>query len=100
MFRNKEPIEVAILDERITTTYPQPNKPFYTSIVTYRLGDNLPRSIFIPLTAVTNEKAEDLRKQLDSKSGKLYEEYLTYRAKKIREDIEKAGTSKPETVKV
>jgi hypothetical protein len=100
MFRNREPVEVAILDERITTTYPQPNKPFYTAITTYRQGDNLPRSIFIPLSDVAKGKEEDLRKQLESKKGDLYDQFLTYRAKKIREDLEKVGTVKPETVKV
>lgn len=100
MFRNREAVDVVILDERITVTFPQPNKPFYTVITTYRHGDNLPRSIFIPLSDVAKGREEDLRKQLDSKKGDLYEQFLRYRAQKIREDIEKAGAFKPETVKV
>jgi hypothetical protein len=74
----KEPVEVVILDVREVTTYPQPNKPFVTHIVTYRSGDMAPRTVFIPAAEDTPEN----------------------RAKIIREDLEKARAFKPQTMRV
>jgi len=92
--------EVVIIDERITVTYPAPEKPFYTVLTTYRHGDNLPRTIFIPLSDVAKGKEEDLRKQFNEKKGDLYKVFLTHRAKRIREDLEQIGAFKPETVRI
>ena len=78
MAKRKEPVEVEITDVRDTITYPTPDKPFVTHIVTYRYADQPPRSVFIPAEEDTPEN----------------------RAKIIREDIEKAEAFKPERMTV
>jgi len=92
--------EVVVIDERLTTTYPQPDKPFYTVIVTFRKGDALPRTIFIPMSDVAKGREADLYKQYLARKGDFYNVFLAHRAKKIREDLEKIGAFKPETVRI
>jgi hypothetical protein len=91
--------EVVVIDERITVTHPTMGVNYYTAIVTFRKGDELPRTVFIPFSDVAKGKEEDLNKQYLDKKGDLYKAYLTYRAKKIKEDLEKIGAFKPETVR-
>jgi len=100
MAKKEGEAEVTIIDERITITYPRIGETFYTAIVTYRKGDELPRTIFIPFADVAKGKEEELHRQYLAKKGSLYEGYLTHRAKRIREDLEKIGAFKPETVRI
>lgn len=78
MAKPKEQFEVEILDVRDVTTYPTPGEAFVTHIVTYRHGDQPPRSVFIPAKEDTPEN----------------------RAKIIRADIEAAQKFKPEKLTV
>ena len=73
-----KPIEVEIIDAHEITEYPLGREPTTTVIVTYRVGAEAPRSIFIPKDQDTPEN----------------------RAKLIREDWQKASSFKPETIKV
>ena len=91
--------EVVVIDERIVVTHPVMGVNFYTAIVTFRHGDELPRTVFLPFNDVAKGKEEDLNKQYLDKKGDLYKAYLTHRAKRIREDLEKIGAFKPETVR-
>jgi len=81
-------------------TYPKLNVPAYQAVVTYRGQDPVPRTLFIALSDVAKGREEDLKKQIDSKTGDLYKQYLAYRSKKIREDIDAAATRKAETLRV
>jgi len=92
--------EVTVIDERIAVTYPRMGETFYTAIVTYRKGDDLPRTIFIPFTDVAKGKEEELHKQYLAEKGSLYDVYVQHRAKRIREDLEKIGAFKPKTVRL
>ena len=100
MFKKPESVEVSVIDERITVTYPKINVPAYTAIVTYRGPDPVPRTIFIALGDVAPGKEEDAFKQFNVKSGDLYKRYLEVRAKKIREDMEKVAAHKSEVLRV
>ena len=61
--------EVVVIDERITVTHPVMGVNFYVAIVTYRHGDELPRTVFLPFSDVAKGKEEDLHKQyLDKKA--------------------------------
>lgn len=91
--------EVVVIDERTVTTYPMIGQAAYTAIVTFRRGDEMPRTIFILLSDVAKEKALELLTQYNSKKGELYQRYLTYRNQKIRDDLQAAGAFKPETVR-
>lgn len=99
MAKSEGEAEVTVIDERITITQPTMGVNFYTAIVTFRKGDELPRTVFIPFSDVAKGKEEDLNKQYLDKKGSLYEVYLTHRAKRIRDDLEKIGAFKPETVR-
>lgn len=92
--------EATVIDERITVTYPKLETPAYTAVVTYRYTDPVPRTLFLPLSDVAPGKEADLNKQIAEKKGPLYNAYLTYRAKKIKEDLEGVGAFKPETVRL
>lgn len=91
--------EIIVIDERVVTTYPQLGKAAYTAIVTYRRGSGMPRTLFIPLSEVAEDKMDDVFKQYNDKKGDLYKQFLTYRAKKIKEDLAGVGAFKPEIVK-
>ena len=91
--------EVIVIDERIVTTYPAVDKPFYTAIVTYKYTDPVPRTLFLPLSDIAKGREAELFKQINDKKGDFYKAYLQYRAKKIKEDLEGAGAFKPEVVR-
>jgi len=92
-------VEVTVIDERIVTTYPAVDKPAYQAIVTYKSAAPVPRTLFIPLDSIAPGRAADLLKQISDKKGDLYKVYSQYRAKKIKEDVERVGTFMPEVVK-
>jgi len=96
----REGTEVAVIDERETITYPKPETPAYTMIVTYRADSPVPRTVFIGLSDIAKGKEEELRKQIHDKKGDLYKVYLAHRIKRIREDIEQAAAFKPETLRI
>ncbi len=78
MAKDRERVEVEILDVRETKTFPKPGEAFITHIVTYRYADQPARSVFIPADEDTPEN----------------------RAKIIRADLEKARAQKPERMTV
>jgi len=96
----KEGVEVNIIDERVTVTYPKLNVPAYTAIITYQTGTMVPRTIFVPLSDVAPDKEDQLRRELDQRKGDLYKKYLETRAKRIKEDLQKAVAFKPETLRL
>jgi hypothetical protein len=100
MAKKEGEVEVAVIDERINVTHPIMGVNFYTAVVTFRKGDELPRTIFMPFPDIAKGKEEELYKQYLDKKGDLYKVYLSHRAKRIREDLEKIGAFKPETVRL
>jgi len=95
----RRPVEATIIDERIAVTYPRLNVPAYTAIVTYQAQDPVPRTLFIPLDDISPGKGEQVRGEIDKRSGGLYKRYLEVRATRIREDLERAGAFRPEVLR-
>lgn len=90
---------VTVIDERVLTTYPMLNKPAYTAVVTYKSDAPVPRTLFLLLSDSAPGHELDLVAQINARKGGLYEQYLKFRAKKIREDISGDGAFSPQTVR-
>jgi hypothetical protein len=90
---------VVVIDERVLETFPAINKPAYTAVITYKGPQPVPRTVFLNLSDVAPGKEKDLQLQVTARKGQLYDSYLRFRAKKIKEDIEGSGSFTPQTVR-
>jgi hypothetical protein len=99
MSKSPNAAEITVIDQRVTLSSPRIGETYYTVIVTYRRGSDMPRTLFMGLTDIAKGKEVELNTQISAKKGPLYEQFLTYRAKKIKEDLERLGAFKPETVR-
>ncbi len=48
--------EVKILDERTITHFPKPNQPQLLRAVTYQIGNQIPRVVYIPEPEYTEDR--------------------------------------------
>lgn len=90
---------VTVIDERVLTTYPQLNKPAYTAVVTYKSDAPVPRTLFLLLSDTAPGHEKELLEQIFNKKGGLYDQYLKFRAKKIKDDMTGAGAFTPQNVR-
>jgi len=94
----EEKEEVQIIGEDIITIYPRIAEPHRQVIITYRAKELPTRAITIDLFDLFKEAQEEAVKEIAKREGTLWERYKEHRAKRIKEDIERARVFKPERI--